>query len=114
LLWIVLRVLAFRLAVKQSRILASALGRWTTGLPPDRIYAMVDLATRIPYGQKRCLPRSILLSEMQSWSDAPRSLLIGVALSGNTLESHAWVESSDPAASVERENVERFSVVVRL
>ena len=58
-----------------------------------RLRTLVELATRITHGQKRCLPRSLLMFWLFKARGEPASLLIGVSKRVSTLESHAWIDT---------------------
>ena len=58
-----------------------------------RLTTLVESATRITHGQKRCLPRSLLMFWLLKARGEPARLLIGVSKVAATLESHAWIET---------------------
>lgn len=58
----------------------------------ERLFLLVDLATRVSHGDGRCLPRSLLLFWLLRADHRSVSVCLGVNKNLTTLEGHAWVE----------------------
>ncbi len=78
-----------------------------------RLTALADLATRATHGQRRCLPRSLLLFWLLKARGAPAKLLIGVSKVAATLESHAWIETEGRVMGDSPEMAQRFVPLLR-
>ena len=79
-----------------------------------RLTILVELATRITHGQKRCLPRSLLMFWLLKARGEPAKLLIGVSKMASTLESHAWIEVKGKVVIDSPEMTGHFATILRL
>ncbi len=79
-----------------------------------RLTTLVELATRVTHGQKRCLPRSLLMFWLLKARGEPARLLIGVSKGASTLESHAWIETEGTVMVDSPMLTRRFVPLLRL
>ena len=79
-----------------------------------RLATLVDLASRVTHGQKRCLLRSVLLFWLLKARNEPARLVIGVSKVAALLESHAWIETEGKLMGDSPEMTARFVAILRL
>ena len=79
-----------------------------------RLRDLVEMATTVTHGQKRCLPRSLLLFWLLEARGEPATLVIGVSKSAATLESHAWIETRGKVIGDSPKITGRFVTLLRL
>ncbi len=79
-----------------------------------RLTTLVELATRITHGQKRCLPRSLLMFWLLKARGEPARLLLGVSKIASTIESHAWIEVKGKVVVDSPEMTGHFATILRL
>lgn len=79
-----------------------------------RLTTLVELTTRVTHGQKRCLPRSLLMFWLLKARGEPARLLIGVSKVASTLESHAWIETEGTVMVDSPVLTRRFVPLLRL
>lgn len=78
-----------------------------------RLSAIVELATRVTHGQRRCLARSLLLFWLLKARGEPGELLIGVCKEASALNSHAWIESQGMVMADSPDIIGRFATLLR-
>ena len=84
-------------------------GRYEAG----RLILLVELATRVTHGQRRCLARSLLLFWLLNARGEKPELLIGVCKEASALNSHAWIETQGIVISDSQKITGRFATLLR-
>jgi hypothetical protein len=79
-----------------------------------RLSELVELATRATHGERRCLPRSLLLFWLLNARGEPVRLLIGVSKAASTFKSHAWIETEGKVIGDSPEMTGRFVTLLQL
>jgi hypothetical protein len=74
---------------------------------------LIDLATTVSHGERRCLPRALLLFWILHARQESAELCLGVHTAMTTLYAHAWVELEGVVVGDRRVFTDRYTPILR-
>lgn len=102
-----------RLAAWAWRDGAASAGDGRAGRVDRVVRAVVRLSTHLPFRDRDCLQRSLVLYRELSKEGATPTLVLGFSKEPDGVRGHAWVEIQEGGRSVMPEDVSRFVTTMR-
>lgn len=112
LFWVALRFLsAERLRIPSHTGHIAPINLPDTLANAERLFRLIELASRLHLLPMTCLPRSLTLRWMLARRQMLSFLRVGVSASGGQTHAHAWVEVNGLPVGESVETINRFSAL---